>query len=286
VRPVNGWALGQSVDAATGTARLDSDLRVMKAHFLNNLKEVQPAFGIEEEVLETLATRGICDYSDDFVNKRRNLIRLIEALQQGQHVSLSTFLIYGLSRTGLTTVAVLHAKEGFGYVKAIIAKQFIVKTFEIYLTMPIGVPKVQNIWIIIEFPRLGPRLANNILPSILVLLRCLAQKGYKLAVFVTTSGRDAMKVIGVTSRYVSQEMQLTPLFKLSEIENVATEMSEAVLEFETDERAEAAKFFNEEHKNGLSIKRALGAIDLTVFEAKWQLQQIQRDQVNLTYESH
>jgi hypothetical protein len=103
-----------------------------------------------------------------------------------------------------------------------------------------------------------------------------------------------MKVIGVTSRYFSQEVRLMPLSKLAEVEIVAKEMSGATLEFGTDERAQAERFFGDEERNELPIKRALEAIDLAVFEAKKQniewrklrenfLQQIARDRADVTY---
>jgi vesicle-fusing ATPase len=305
VKAANEWALGKGVDAATGTARLDADLRVMRAHFLAGLQETRPAFGVEEKVLENLAPRGICDYSEDFVGKRRNLVRLIEALQHGEHASLSTFLIHGLPGTGLTTFAVKLATEGFGYVKAITAKQFIGRNedavcqeirdiFENAYRSPESAVVIDDIESIIEFSPHGPRFANKILQSILVLLRCLPQKGHKLAVFVTTASRDAMKVIGVTSRYFSQEVQLMPLAKLAEVEIVAKEMSQATLDFGEEERARAERFFGGEQKNELPIKRALEAIDLAVFEAKGQriewvklrenfVNQIARDRADVTY---
>jgi hypothetical protein len=111
---------------------------------------------------------------------------------------------------------------------------------------------------------------------------------------VTTTSRDAMKVIGVTSRYFSQEIQLQPLKQLSEIEIVAKEMSGATIHFGPDERERAERFFTGEPKNEIPIKRALEAIDLAVYEAEgnpieWRkfrenfVQQIARDRADVSY---
>jgi vesicle-fusing ATPase len=195
------------------------------------------------------------------------------------------------------------ASEGFGYVKAITAKQFIGRTedsicqeirdvFEnAYKSLESAIV-IDDLDAIIEFSPYGPRFASKILQAVLVLLKCLPYLGHRLAVFVTTSRREALRVIGVTSKYFSQEISLRPLVSLEEVEVVAREMSGSVIEFTGEKRIRAERFFGGEQKNEISIKRALEAIDLAAFEGKgkaieWArlrenfLQQIARDRDDL-----
>jgi hypothetical protein len=152
-------------------------MRVTREYFLLALHDTQSAFGIEGKMIETLSPCGLCKFSGDFSVKRRKVQRYIVALQHSERMVLTTFLIYGLPGTGLTTFSVQMANEGFGYMKVLTAKQFIGRSEDIvcheiieyfenaYKSVESAIV-IDDLESMIEFSLHGSRFAHKILQGI------------------------------------------------------------------------------------------------------------------------
>ena len=215
-------------------------------------------------------------FSSDFTNTKKHVERFIDSLLQSNGTSLMSFWVYGLPATGLTSFAVTIARQGFTCVKVILAKNFIgrsedqvsleiLDTFENAYKSKQSAIIIDDIESIIEFSPIGPRFANKTLQALLVLLKQMPPEGHKLAIFTTTSKREAMSMIGIDARYFYEEIELVPLNKPEHLVKVAKESCNANLVIEEDEIRGASEYLRE---NPVPVKRAIEAIDFAVFEAK------------------
>jgi vesicle-fusing ATPase len=277
VKSANSFALQAGVDQKTLQRIMDADLTVTRQFFMMALDEVRPAFGVDEDLLSRMAPRGLVEYADSFTSQRDNVARHINALIHSDHQTLMCLCISGLAGTGLTSFAVSMASQGFDYVKAITAKLFIGRHedaacleirdfFENAYRSRQSAIVIDDLDSLIEYSPIGPRFSNKILQSLLVLMKSIPPAGHKLAVFVTTSKRSEMEMIGVTSRYFSEEITLAPLTSLEDIEGIARDACNIELSFRGAELDTARNFFRETGRS-IGVKRAIEAVDMTAFEA-------------------
>jgi vesicle-fusing ATPase len=279
VKSAHAFAMRAAIDPDTKKPRPGVNVVVTRDYFTMALQEVRPAFGIEENLLETYAPMGVVDFSDEFLATRKEVVHYTDALLNSEHLNLATFCIHGLSGTGLTSFAVTMASEGFGYLKVVTAKHFIgrpedrvcseiLDIFENAYRSPKSAIVLDKVDALIEYSKVGPRFSNRIMQSIMVLLTTSPPKGHKLAVFVTTAKRDEMRIIGLEEQYFSREVQLKPLNTLDEILKVAREAMKLNVEFSGNEKEEAEKVFGTDGRNSVPVKKAISAFTLTVHEAK------------------
>jgi len=186
------------------------------------------------------------------------------------------FCISGLPGTGLSSFAVSLAREGFTYVKLVLAKSFIglsedavcaeiMNIFENAYKSKISAIVIDDFEAVIEFSPIGPRFANKILQSLLVLIRQPPPEGRKLAIFVTTSMREALSVIGVDTRYFYEEVELYPLKEPEQLQKIASEACSTTLTIDQNELTQAREYL---HSNPVPVKRAIETFEFVTHEAK------------------
>jgi vesicle-fusing ATPase len=277
VKSASSFALQAGVDQKTLQRIADADLTVVRKFFLMALEEVRPAFGVDDNLLTTMAPRGLVNYADTFSTQRDNVARHMNALIHSEHQTLMCLCISGLPGTGLTSFAVGMASQGFDYVKAITAKLFIGRHEDIacmeirdffenaYRSRQSAIV-IDDLDALIEYSPIGPRFSNKILQSLLVLMKSIPPSGHKLALFVTTSKRSEMEMIGVTSRYFYEEITLAPLTSFDDIVAIAREACRCELSFSGAELEAAQEFFQSGGRS-IPVKRAIEALDMAVFEA-------------------
>jgi vesicle-fusing ATPase len=279
VKSAHAFAMRAAIDPDTKMPRPDANVVVTREYFTMALQQVRPAFGIEENLLEMYVPMGVVEFSDEFKATRRKVAQSVDALLKSEHFSLMTFCIHGRPGTGLTSFAVKMASDGFRYLKVMTVKQFIGRSedrvcseildiFENAYRSPESAIVIDNVNAIIEYSKVGPRFSNRILQSITALLTILPPKGHKLAVFVTTSKRDEMQIIGLERQYFSLEVELKPMKTLDEILTVGKEAMGLDVQFSGDEKAEAERLFGTDGRNTAPVKRAIDAFKHAVHEAK------------------
>ena len=275
VKSAQSYSLSNGFDPKTLKLKDAADLKVTRQHFMLALQEVRPAFGIEEDVAK-LCPRGIVHFSKSFKHTQKHVSRFIDSLLNSDATNLMSFCIYGKPGSGLTAFAINIATSGFTYVKLILAKNFIGRSedqisneilsiFQNAYKSKSAAIVIDDLDAIIEFSPIGPRFANKILQSILVLLKQTPPQGSKLAIFTTTSNRQAMSMIGVDSRYFYEEIELEPITSSDQLRKIAKEACNVEISITDDEVTEANNYLS---GTGVPIKRAIEAVDFAAFEAK------------------
>jgi vesicle-fusing ATPase len=293
VKNAHTYAIQAGIDQQSVRANADLTLPVTRQHFMLSLAECRPAFGVDDNLILTMAPRGLANYADSFTAQREHIGKHISALIHSEYQTLMAICVSGMPGTGLTAFAVKLASEGFDYVKAITAKLFIGRHedaacleirdfFENAYRSPLSAIVLDDIDALIEYSPIGPRFSNKILQSLLVLMKAVPPAGHKLALFVTTSKRSEMEMIGITSRYFFEEVTLVPLTSLAELEVVAREVCKVELGFQGAEREAAEAFFKAgDAGRSIPVKRAIEAIDMAVYEAKGETVSWRELEINL-----
>ncbi|OHS96238.1 vesicular-fusion protein nsf [Tritrichomonas foetus] len=275
VKSAQSYSLSNGFDPKTLQLKDAADLKVTRQHFMLALQEVRPAFGVEEDVAK-LCPRGIVDFSKGFRHLKKHVSRFVDSLLNSDTTSLMSFCVSGMPGSGLTAFAVNVATAGFTYVKLLLAKNFIgrtedqvaneiLQTFQNAYKSKASAIVIDDLDAIIEFSPIGPRFTNKILQSILVLLKQPPPSGSKLAIFTTTSKREAMEMIGVDQRYFYEELTLEPITQADQLKKIAKDACNVELKMSHEEEEEASDYLLQ---NRIPIKRAIESIDFAAFEAK------------------
>jgi len=274
VKSAQSFALNNGFDPKTMQVKSDANLLVTREHFMLALQEVRPAFGIEDDI-KRFSPFGIVEYSDAFSETKKHISQYINSLLNVESSSLMAFCISGLPGTGLSSFAVSLAREGFTYVKLVLAKSFIglsedavcaeiMNIFENAYKSKISAIVIDDFDAVIEFSPIGPRFSNKILQSLLVLLRQPPPEGRKLAIFVTTSMREALSMIGVDARYFYEEVELYPLTQPEQLQKVAADACATTLTISQIELAKAREYLR---SNPVPVKRAIETFEFVTHEA-------------------
>jgi len=278
VKSATSFAMNERIKIDNLKQAIDvNNLMVTRQHLMMALQEVRPAFGIQEDVLEKLCPRGLVDFSDMFVEKRKHMELFLDSLRNDGRTSLMSFCISGPSGCGLTAFASSIAKYGgFSFVRVIQAKQFIgrnedsscgeiLSIFEDAYKSDLSAIIIDDIDMIVEFSPIGPRYSNKMLQAMLVLLKTPPPKGRKLAIFTVTSQRESMQMIGLDSRFFYEEVYLNPLTRISDVFAVAEKVLSTKPLFSEEDLAEADQFLE---RTPIPIKRAIESLDFAAYQGK------------------
>lgn len=275
VKSAQSFSLNNGFDPKTLKLKDTADLKVTREHFMLALNEVRPAFGVEEDISK-LCPRGIVDFSKGFKHIKKHMQKFIDSLVNSDATSLMSFCISGLPGTGLTSFAVSIAKEGFTFVKLVLAKDFIGKNddqvcnqindiFNNAYRSKLAAIVIDDLDAIIEYSPIGPRFSNKILQTLLVLMKQVPPTDSKLAIFATTSLRDEMSAIGVDQRYFYEEIKLECITDRKQLSVIAKDACNVEIDF-SDENDEEIDNYLKSHI--VPIKRIIECIDFASFEAK------------------
>mmetsp|Transcript_17184 Transcript_17184/g.31186 ORF Transcript_17184/g.31186 Transcript_17184/m.31186 type:complete len:744 (+) Transcript_17184:68-2299(+) len=184
--------------------------------FEHALTEVQPKFGAPTDDLEALVTNGIVEYGSSFAEIQTTLGRCVEQIRTSDRTPLLSVLLEGDPLTGKTAIAAdLAMKSGFPFVRMIAADaligmgemskcSYIQKIFMDSYKSPLSMILIDDIERIIDYTPLGPRFANNVLQTLLVLLKKGPPKNKRLFIVGTTS-----------IAHLLEDLQLVSTFHLS-----------------------------------------------------------------------
>lgn len=278
VKSAQSFALNNAIDATTMKIRPDADMTITRDFFLRALEEVRPAFGVQDNILDTFVPHGIVDYGQKFIDQKNSLIKFLSGLDTEDGERLMTFCISGEPGTGLTSFAVSMANNRFDYIKVVNAKSMVGKSedavcqelrnvFEDAYRSRESAIIIDDIDSVIDFSPIGPRFANKIFQACLVFLKERPPRGHKLAVFVTTCARSNLELIGMTSRYFYKELILTPLSDAKEVITIAESILQMKVTLSEQEEKDANEFFKISG-NAIPIKRCIEALDIAKRQAK------------------
>jgi len=216
VRNAASFALNRGVN--TEDMSVDPDaVCTTWADFEHALDEIVPGFGPPKaEIFEELAPNGIVQYGPGFAEIQRTLERCAEQMRASSRTPLLSVLLEGDPLTGKTAIAAdLAMRSGFPFVRMITGgamigmgemqkSTYIQEVFQAAYRSPLSMIVIDDIERIIDYTPLGPRFSNNVLQTLLVLLKQNPPENRRLFVVGTTS-----------IAHLLEDLQLVSTFHLS-----------------------------------------------------------------------
>ncbi|KAJ1609417.1 N-ethylmaleimide-sensitive factor (NSF1)-like AAA ATPase [Cryptosporidium canis] len=210
VRSATSFAFQRHIDMGDMTKPLDAEkIKVCKGDFDSALEEVHPAFGTDEDELQSLVPRGIIGLGSESQRSLELLMRLCEQIKTDEHLSTLAILLYGEKGTGKSALAAHVASTGgFPFTKLQSPLQFVGmsesarsqelrKAFSDAYKSDISCIILDDIERLMDFTAIGPRFSNIVLQTIMVLIKNRAPKGRKLLILATTSEYEFVHTSGL-----------------------------------------------------------------------------------------
>merc|ERR1712241_45473 len=232
--------------------------------------DVKPAFGASEEVLNRFLGRGIVIWGQpvqDVLDDGQLLLQQAADMSSGSS-GLVSILVEGAPNAGKTALAAQLAKmSGFPFVKICSPEDMvgftesakcmqIRKIFDDAYRSQMSCILVDNIERLLDYGPIGPRYSNLTLQALLVLLKKSPPKGRRLLVFATTSRRDVLEQMEMTSAF-TDVLHVANLTTGSHLMSILTQ-SDA---FSKEDLAKLAKQL-QGRKASIGVKKLLGLIDM------------------------
>lgn len=220
VRAAQSTAMNRLVKASS-KVEVDPDalgkLSVTRADFLHALaNDVKPAFGASQEEIEQLLGTGIIEWGQPVIDLLEDGQFLIRQAQDERSFGLVTVLIEGAPKTGKTALAAkLALASGFPFVKMFSPDSMVGytetakchqlrKVFDDAYKSPFACVIVDNLERLLDYAAIGPRYSNLVLQALLVLLNKQPPKGRKLLVLCTTSRREVLDELELSSAFTAR----------------------------------------------------------------------------------
>jgi vesicle-fusing ATPase len=188
-------------------------VQVTMADFERALSETQPAFGVRENELAQCFNAGIISHGADFDRIQSTILRLTAQVHNSDRSSLVSVLLAGPSGVGKSALAArIAVQSGFPFVKRISGESLlshheegkanaVQRAFADAYKSPVSLIILDDIERIMEYVAVGPRFSNNVLQSLLVLVKALPPPGHKLMIIGTTAIPDMLEAMEVTSAF-------------------------------------------------------------------------------------
>ena len=190
------------------------EMKLQMVHFEHALKEVKPAFGVEEEELKKYLRGGFINYGFIFDRLLESCKTLIEQVRNSPRTPLLSVLLQGAAGSGKTALATFLAiSSQFPYVKLVSAEEMIgwgeaekagklAKVFRDAYKSPLSIVIVDEIERLLEYVPIGPRFSNTMLQALLILLKKVPpQEGRKLLIIGTTSNPRLINDMDFTNAF-------------------------------------------------------------------------------------
>lgn len=215
VRSATSYAFNRTVDLEGGHVRmLDTDsLKVEWADMLRAVSEIVPAFGSNMEELTLHLGNGILDYGPRFHEVRDQLTLSITQLRESGSMRNMTVLLRGDHDTGKTALAAHIAMEsGFPFARILSAESMIGLSeqqrcskirdlFQDSRRSPLSILILDDLERMVDYSAVGMRYSNSVLQALLVLLRSPVPPNCKLLVIGTTSSREVLDLLELSSSF-------------------------------------------------------------------------------------
>lgn len=208
-----------------------NDLKVCRNDFLLALGEVKPAFGTDEEDLNSAAPHGIIPYNPSIKAIFDKGQSFIDEVKMSETESIISVLLHGPPGVGKTAIAsTLAMNSDFPFVKMLSAEslvgmsepakiQYIDNTFRDVYKSPLNILVVDKIETLINYVPIGPRFSNEILQLLMVYLTKKPPKNRKLLILATTSQYTTLKHMNLIDAFTNT-LAVQPIKSVKEIDVV------------------------------------------------------------------
>ena len=189
------------------------DVCVTTADFERALDEVKPAFGSESDALNDATRLGIINYGAKFEEVLQTGKLFVEQVASSDKTPLMGVLFEGERDTGKSALAAHLAKEsGYPFIKMVTADMLlgypssrkcdiITRVFEDAHKSPRSIIILDGIERLLEYVPIGPRFNNEVLQTLLVLLKKVPPKQRKLLVFASTSALHVLESMDLAAAF-------------------------------------------------------------------------------------
>ncbi|QSL66514.1 hypothetical protein MERGE_000894 [Pneumocystis wakefieldiae] len=233
IKSASSFAFNRHVKVGTvaGVSEDVENLKVNRMDFINALKEVKPAFGVNEEELEQSIRNGIIKFSsyiEDILNEGR---LFVEQVRKSERTPLISLLLHGPPGSGKTALAATIALASeFPFIK-LISPEFMIgfsenakvsalgKIFNDSYKSPLSVIVVDNIERLLDWVPIGPRFSNTVLQTLMILFRKQPPKSRRLLIIVTSSEKSVLSHMGILSSF-DADIPVPNVLSLHELDTV------------------------------------------------------------------
>jgi vesicle-fusing ATPase len=237
VRAAQSFAMTTRIEALHESevkTRDIGDMKVEMSHFIKALEDVRPAFGVEESQLKNYIRNGIIPFGDGFTKVLDTCQKFLNQVRNSESTPLLSILLEGQTGSGLTALAAhLGVVSDFPYAKMITPEDLvgyseggkcskITKIFDDAYKSPLSLIVLDNIERLLEYVRIGPRFSNQVLQTLLVLVKRIPpnRRSRIMIIGTTASGallddlslREAFQVV-VKAPLVHGSKDITRVFK-------------------------------------------------------------------------
>ncbi|KAJ5070587.1 vesicle-fusing atpase [Anaeramoeba ignava] len=237
VKSATSFALNRRIDPDNLSKPVSLEgIQVTRDDFLTALREVKPAFGVEEDQFEPCLRNGIINYGSRFDKLYEIGMSYLQQVSVSERTPLISVLVKGAAGTGKTAFAAkLSMDSKFPFVKMISADSMIGmseigkcnqigKVFDDAYRSPFSIIVIDDIERIFDFVPIGPRFSNSVLQTLLVMLKKIPPVNRKLLVFATTSSPDVLQEVGFESVF-SAHITVPQLVGFNEISSVLLKLN-------------------------------------------------------------
>lgn len=211
VKAASSYAFYRTVDVEN-MGKIDQeklhDLKLYREDFLSALADVQPLFGKIDDDFDNCMTNGILKW-DECIERILEDGRLYgDLVKNSARTPLLSMCLEGTLGVGKTALAASIAlNSDFPFIKLIAPEMYvgmnefakcnaITKVFDDAYKSPLSCIVVDNIERLLEYVPIGPRFSNNVLQTLLVVIKKAPIHKRRLLVIATSSRWDSMVELG------------------------------------------------------------------------------------------
>ncbi|KKA27223.1 hypothetical protein TD95_003337 [Thielaviopsis punctulata] len=221
------------IDQLAGIKDDVANMKVTMADFEQALKEVRPAYGVDEQDLDILIPNGIIKFNQehiqDILSQGERSFKTIREAEGKRHQAILFHGPRGAGKTALAAeiarlsqypfVKVLSPKDLLPYRDEMSKIDYINRVFANAYRSPLSLLIVDNFDRLIDWSPIGPRFSNNILATLQTLISTPPPKDHRLLVFCTTSKMRVLKLLEVDDIF-DKKIHVRPLRDMQELASV------------------------------------------------------------------
>ena len=214
VKAACSYVFSRGVDLTNLTKAADfSGIMVGPEDFERALAECQPAFGVREDELTQCIANGIISHGAEFDRVKQTLVKMTQQVLNSSRTPLVSVMLTGPRGSGKSALAAdLALNGGFPFVKRITGESLVgmheegranivQKAFRDAYKSPSALVILDDIERIMEYVAIGPRFSNQVLQTLLVLVKAQPPPGHRLMVVGTSSIPDMLEAMQVTDSF-------------------------------------------------------------------------------------
>ncbi|KAJ3309613.1 transport between ER and Golgi ATPase protein [Blyttiomyces sp. JEL0837] len=218
IKAATSWSFNRHVKVGS-VAAVSEDyehLKVNRDDFMGALEEVRPSFGVADAELERCVSNGVFSFGDHIERILADGKIFIDQVKNSSRTPCISVLLHGPTGAGKTALAATIAKSSdFPFIKLISPETMvgftenskmssIAKVFDDAYRSPLSVIVIDSLERLLDWVPIGPRFANSVLQTLLVLLKKQPPKGHKLLILCTSSQRHVLEQMDLMEVFNAQ----------------------------------------------------------------------------------